>query len=244
MVMSNSLAGKVAIVTGASSGIGRALARALIREGGKVVLAGRSLDRLSALENELGPDSLAFPLDLASGAEITGMVERTVAHFGAVDILIANAGLFMTGAFTNADPDEWSRLIAVNIDAVFRSAHAVLPTMRARKSGDILVMSSIAGVSEMRNEPIYAASKHAVQAFVHSLRRQVADDGIRVGAIQPGTVATELWGPVDPAAVAARVAERTVLTPEDVATAAIFILSQPPNVTIRDLVILPQRQDI
>jgi ribitol 2-dehydrogenase len=105
-------------------------------------------------------------------------------------------------------------------------------------------MSSIAGVSEMRHEPIYAASKHAVQAFVHSLRRQVADDGIRVGAIQPGTVATELWGPVDPANVATRVAERTILTPEDVAEAAIFVLKQPPNVSIRDLVILPQRQDI
>lgn len=244
MVMNSSLAGKVAIVTGASSGIGRALARALIREGGKVVLAGRSLERLTALESELGPDSLAFPLDLSGGAEITGMVERTVAHFGGVDILVANAGLFMTGAFTDADPDEWSRLIAVNIDAVFRSAHAVLPHMRDRKSGDILVMSSIAGVSEMRHEPIYSASKHAVQAFVHSLRRQVAEDGIRVGAIQPGTVATELWGPVDPTKVAAHVAERTILTPEDIAEAAIFVLSQPPNVSIRDLVILPQRQDI
>jgi ribitol 2-dehydrogenase len=243
MAMSN-LAGKVAIVTGASSGIGRALAMSLAREGCKVVLAGRSRDRLRALENELGDSSLAYPLDLASGAEITGMVERTVAHFGGLDILIANAGLFMTGAFADADPDEWSRLIAVNIDGVFRCAHAVLPHMRARKSGDILVMSSIAGVSEMRNEPIYSASKHAVQAFVHSLRRQVSEDNIRVGAIQPGTVATELWGPVDPAAVAARVAERTVLTPEDVAAAAIFVLSQPPNVTIRDLVILPQRQDI
>ncbi|MEX2319040.1 MAG: SDR family NAD(P)-dependent oxidoreductase, partial [Bauldia sp.] len=115
--MSNSLAGKVAIVTGASSGIGRALSRALIREGGKVVLAGRSRDRLKALESELGADALAFPLDLASGADIRGMVERTVAHFGGVDILVANAGLFMTGAFTDADPDEWSRLIAVNIDA-------------------------------------------------------------------------------------------------------------------------------
>ena len=242
--MNSSLSGKVAIVTGASSGIGRALARALIREGGKVVLAGRSRDRLKALESELGAGSLALPLDLASGAEITAMVERTIAHFGSVDVLVANAGLFMTGVFTDADPDEWSRLLAVNIDAVFRSAHAVLPHMRAAKSGDILVMSSIAGVSEMRAEPIYAASKHAVQAFVHSLRRQVADDGIRVGAIQPGTVATELWGPVDPATVATQVAERTILTPEDVAEAAIFVLKQPPNVSIRDLVILPQRQDI
>lgn len=238
------LKGKVAIVTGASSGIGRALARALVREGCKVVLAGRSVERLKALEGELGADALAFPLDLASGEAITQMVDRTIAHFGGVDILVANAALFMTGPFADADPDAWSRLIAVNIDGVFRSVHAVLPHMRARKSGDILVMSSIAGVSEMRNEPIYSASKHAVQAFVHSLRRQVAEDGIRVGAIQPGTVATELWGPVDQAKVARQVAERTILTPEDIAAAALFILKQPPNVTIRDLVILPQRQDI
>jgi ribitol 2-dehydrogenase len=241
---SNGLAGKVAIVTGASSGIGRAAARSLVREQCKVVIAGRSADRLKALEAQLGSAALAVPVDLAEGEEIRRLVETTIEHFGRIDILIANAGLFMTGSFADADPDEWSRLIDVNIDAVFRCAHAVLPHMRARGSGDILVMSSIAGVSEMREEPIYSASKHAVQAFVHALRRQVSAAGIRVGAIQPGTVATELWGPVDPTDVAARVAERTVLTPENVADAAIFVLSQPPNVAIRDLVILPQRQDI
>jgi ribitol 2-dehydrogenase len=238
------LAGKVAIVTGASSGIGRALARALVGEGCKVALAGRSVERLTAIERELGASALAVPFDLADGDGIAQLVDRTVGHFGGVDILVANAAVYMHGPFADADPAEWSRLIDVNIDAVFRCVHAVLPHMRARKSGDILIVSSIAGVTEIRQEPIYSASKHAIQAFLHSLRRQVAEDGIRVGGIQPGTVATELWGPVDPAKVKAQVAERTVLTPEDVAAALLYMLAQPPNVTIRDLVMLPQRQDI
>jgi ribitol 2-dehydrogenase len=238
------LAGKVAIVTGASSGIGRALARALVGEGCKVALAGRSVERLTAIERELGASALAVPFDLADGDGVTQLVDRTVGHFGGVDILVANAAVYMHGPFADADPAEWSRLIDVNINAVFRCVHAVLPHMRARKSGDILIVSSIAGVTEIRQEPIYSASKHAIQAFLHSLRRQVAEDGIRVGGIQPGTVATELWGPVDPAKVKAQVAERTVLTPEDVAAALLYMLAQPPNVTIRDLVMLPQRQDI
>ena len=238
------LAGKVAIVTGASSGIGRALARALVGEGCKVALAGRSVERLTAIERELGANALAVPFDLADGDAITQMVDRTIGHFGGVDILVANAAVYMHGPFADADPAQWSRLIDVNIDAAFRCVHAVLPHMQARKSGDILIVSSIAGVTEIRQEPIYSASKHAIQAFMHSLRRQVAEDGIRVGGIQPGTVATELWGPVDPAKVKAQVAGRTVLAPEDVAAALLYMLAQPPNVTIRDLVILPQRQDI
>lgn len=116
--------------------------------------------------------------------------------------------------------------------------------MRAQKSGDILVTSSISGCVDIVWEPIYSASKHAVQSFVHTLRRQVAPDGLRVGALAPGMVANELWGFHDPAAIARQVESHASLHSDDVARAALFMLSQPPHVTIRDLVMLPQNQDL
>jgi ribitol 2-dehydrogenase len=135
-------------------------------------------------------------------------------------------------------------MLAVNVNSVFRLIRELLPQMMARKAGDIIVTSSIAGHQVLRMEAVYSASKHAVQAFVHSLRRQVAPHGIRVGAVAPGTVLNELWGYRDAAAIGARVQERTGLRSEDVAEAVLFMLSRPAHVTIRDLVILPQGQDI
>jgi len=120
----------------------------------------------------------------------------------------------------------------------------VLPAMMAQRSGDILVTSSISGHIDIHWEPIYSASKHAVQAFVHTLRRQVAPYNIRVGAIAPGMVANELWGITEPADIERRIAEHASLRSEDVAGAVVFMLSQPPHVTIRDLVMLPQNQDL
>ncbi|MFN3335653.1 MAG: SDR family oxidoreductase, partial [Caldilinea sp.] len=122
--------------------------------------------------------------------------------------------------------------------------HAVLPHMMAQKFGDILVTSSISGFVDIVWEPVYSASKHAIQGFVHTLRRQVAPHGIRVGAIAPGMVANELWGFTEPARIAEMVEKHASITSEDVAEAVIFMLSRPPHVTIRDLVMLPQNQDI
>jgi ribitol 2-dehydrogenase len=127
---------------------------------------------------------------------------------------------------------------------VLRGIHAVLPIMTAQQSGDILVTSSISGFVDIHWEPVYSASKHAIQGFVHTLRRQVAPAGIRVMSIAPGMVANELWKVTDPAGVEEHVAKRRGLRSEDVAEAVVFMLSRPPHVTIRDLVILPQNQDI
>jgi len=133
----------------------------------------------------------------------------------------------------------------VNVDGVFRCIHAVLPSMLAQGSGDILVTSSISGCIDIHWEPVYSASKHAVQTLVHTLRRQVAGHGIRVGAIAPGAVANELWGISDAEEIERlSVGERSYLRSEDVARAVVFMLSQPPHVTIRDLVMLPQSQDL
>ena len=243
--MSHQLAGKVVIITGASSGIGAATARALAALGCKLTLAARSTERLEALAAELGRDAvLVIPTDVTVGAQVVRMVEATVAHFGRVDVLFANAGIYIPGQVAEGDPDAWATLLNVNIDGVLRGVHAVLPHMMAQKSGDILVTSSISGFIDIHWEPVYSASKHAIQGFVHTLRRQVAGHNIRVGAIAPGMVANELWGFTEPARITEMVEKHASLTSEDVAEAVVFMLSRPPHVTIRDLVMLPQNQDL
>lgn len=243
--MSRDLKGKVALVTGASSGIGRALARMLAGEGARLALVGRSAERLEAVRAEFpDTDALVIAVDLTKPAEVERTVAETLARFGRIDILLANAGLYLPGDLVESDPDQFDEVIGVNVNAVFRAVRAVLPGMIAQGSGEIIVTSSIAGHQALHWEPVYSATKHAVQAFVHGVRRQVAPHGVRVGAIAPGVVLNELWGYSDPETIAAKAAAREGLLSEDVAEAVLFMLTRPANVTIRDLVILPQNQDI
>ena len=242
--MNHPLSGKVILITGASSGIGAASAHALVQVGCRVVLAARSAEKLGALAQTLGANALAMPTDVTSSADVVALVNKAIAHFGRVDVLFANAGVYIPGPVVDGDPDAWANLMDVNVDGVLRCVHAVLPHMIAQKSGDILVTSSISGHIDIHWEPIYSASKHAIQAFVHGLRRQVAPDGIRVGSLAPGRVANELWGIVTEAEINSHIQQRISLRSEDVAQAAIFMLSQPQHVTIRDLVMLPQNQDL
>ena len=244
MIVNQSIRGKVAIVTGASSGIGRAIARLFAAEGARLALAARSTDKLEKLAGEIGPAPLILSIDLAQPVEVERMVAETLAHFGRVDVLMANAGVYIPGEAAVGDPSAWDNLLAVNVSSVFRSVRAVLPGMIAQGSGDIIVTSSIAGHQALRGEPVYSASKHAVQTFVHTVRRQVAPHNIRIGAVAPGTVLNELWGVTDPAEVDRRAGLREGLRSEDVAEACLWVLTRPPNVTIRDLVMLPQNQDI
>jgi len=242
--MAHPLSGKVVIVTGASSGIGAATARALGRLDCKLTLAARSADKLRALAEEIGPAALDVPTDVTSGADVARMVAKTVEQFGRLDVLFANAGLYIAGQVAEGDPDAWARLMDVNVDGVMRCVHAVLPHMMAQRSGDILITSSISGSIDIHWEPIYSASKHAIQGFAHTLRRQVAPFGIRVGTIAPGRVANALWGITEKSEIDALVAEHDSLRSEDVAEAVVFMLSRPPHVTIRNLVMLPQNQDL
>jgi len=242
--MAVSVAGKVMIVTGASSGIGRAAARRFAAEGAKLVLVARSADKLDALARELGGETLAIPADLSRAADVERVVAETEAQFGRVDILFANAGSYVTGNVAEGDPDEWDRVIGVNVNGVFRMVRAVLPGMIARRSGDVVVTSSISGHQAIHWEPVYSATKHAVQSFVHGVRRQVAPHNVRVGALAPGIVLNELWGINDPAEIERRAEAHEGLRSEDIADALLFMVTRPPNATIRDLVILPQNQDI
>jgi len=242
--MAVSIAGKVMIVTGASSGIGRAAARRFAAEGARLVLVARSAEKLEALAKELGGDAIAVPADLTKAADVEAMVAKAEAHFGRIDILFANAGSYVTGDVATGDPDEWDRVIGVNVKGVFRTVRAVLPGMIARRSGDIVVTSSISGHQAIHWEPVYSATKHAVQSFVHGVRRQLGPHNVRIGALSPGIVLNELWGITDPAEIERRAEAHEGLRSEDIADALVFMVTRPPNATIRDLVILPQNQDI
>lgn len=242
--MGEQLSGKVVLVTGASSGIGRAMARAVAAAGAQVALVGRSDERLQAVASDIGEDALALAADLTKPGEVDRVVSETVARFGRIDILLPNAGLYIPGDVAEGDPDAWDELMAINVNSVFRLARAVLPGMIERAGGHIVITSSVSGHQAIHWEPIYSASKHAIQSFVHGLRRQVARHNIRVGEVAPGVVLNELWGYNDPAAISAKVETREGLRSEDVADAVLYMLTRPANVTIRDLVILPQNQDI
>jgi ribitol 2-dehydrogenase len=242
--MTQSLTGKVAVVTGASSGIGRAVASLFAARGMKQVLTARSADKLAALAKQLDSDTLVVPADMTKPDDVARIVKCATGKYGRVDILLANAGVYIPGKVIDGEPDAWDQLIATNVTGVFRLVHATLPLMVAQHEGDILVTSSISGHQAIHWEPIYSASKHAIQSFVHGLRRQLLKTGVRVGAVAPGMVLNELWGITDPDEIDKRTSEGAGLRSEDVAEAIEFMLTRPRNVTIRDLVMLPRAQDL
>lgn len=242
--MSEDLSGKIAAITGAASGIGLECARTLLDAGARVVLVDRAGDRLKDLCSDLGSDALPVVVDLTDPASVAGMMPQILEKAGGLDIFHANAGSYVGGEVIDGDPDAWDRMLNLNINAVFRSIHAVLPHMAARKSGDVVVTSSVAGVVPVVWEPIYTASKHAVQAFVHTVRRQVAKHGIRVGAVLPGPVVTALLDDWPKEKMEEALAAGSLMEPKEVAAAVLFMLTRPRNVTIRDLVILPHSVDL
>lgn len=190
--MNTPLNGKVAAITGAASGIGLQCAKTLLDAGAKVVLIDREGDKLHKIVAELGENAYALQLDLFNNQQVDNMLADIIELAGGLDIFHANAGAYIGGPVAEGDPDVWDRVLNLNINAAFRCVRAVLPHMIAQRSGDIIFTSSIAGVVPVIWEPIYTASKFAVQAFVHTTRRQVSQYGVRVGAVLPGPVVTAL----------------------------------------------------
>ncbi|MBO9195247.1 SDR family oxidoreductase [Rhizobium sp. 16-449-1b] len=242
--MTDLMKGKVAAITGSASGIGLECARTLHAEGATVVLIDRAKDKLNEICEEFGERAFPLVVDLLDGKQLSGILPRILEIAGRLDIFHANAGAYIGGQVAEGDPDAWDRMLNLNINAAFRSVHAVLPHMIAQKSGDILFTSSIAGVVPVVWEPIYTASKFAVQAFVHSTRRQVAQHGVRVGAVLPGPVVTALLDDWPKAKMEEALANGSLMQPKEVADCVLFMLSRPRNVTIRDLVILPNSVDL
>jgi len=242
--MGRQLAGKIAAITGAASGIGLECAKALLRSGARVVLIDRAEDALTEICAGLGADAIPLVIDLTDPSSFARMMPGILERTGHLDILHANAGSYVGGDIIDGDPDAWDHMLNLNVNSVFRTVHAVLPHMAGRKTGDIIVTSSIAGVVPVVGEPIYTASKHAVQAFVHTVRRQVAKHSIRVGAVLPGPVRTALINDWPKEKLETELAAGGLIEPVEVAEAVLFMLTRPRNVTIRDLVILPQRNDL
>ena len=242
--MAVSIEGQVAAITGGASGIGLACAKAMAAAGARVAVVDRDEEGLAKACAEIGGRAFPVRIDLLDPKSVATMLPQILDKAGKLDILHANAGAYIGGDAATGDPDAWDRMLNLNINSAFRTVHAVLPYMIERKHGDILVTSSVAGVVPVMVEPIYTASKHAVQAFVHTVRRQVAKHDVRVGAVQPGPVITALLKDWVPERLAALKAAGGLIEPEEVADAVMFMLTRPRNVIVRDLVILPAQFDI
>ena len=239
------LAGKVVAVTGGGSGIGLATALAVSQAGASVLLTGRNIDKLAAAATGLpGPVSV-LALDVSIPGAGSELVQATIAEFGSLDVLVANAGVYVPGDLWDGDPADFDNLIRTNVSGVINTVQAAVVAMReAGSGGDIVVTSSVSGHQPIYWEPVYSASKHAVQAFVHGVRRQLVGSGIRIGAVAPGVVLNDLWQVTSPAEIEAKVAAGDGVRSEDVADAIMFMLTRPRHIGIRDLVILPVNQEI
>lgn len=248
--MTGKLAGKVAIVTGASSGIGEATAIALAAEGATVAIAARRSDRLAALAKRLtesGGQVLSITADVSDEAQVSVMVQKTQAEFGKVDILINNAGVMLLGMIDGANTEDWRRMINLNVLGLMYATHAVLPLMKAQGAGHIVNISSVAGRVANAGSGVYNASKWAVGAFSEALRKEVYQNNIRVTIIEPGLVATELPQHVtDPKAketTANFYGSVKNLDSEDIAAAIVYAVTQAPHVNVNEILIRPTEQE-
>jgi len=238
------LAGQVAVVTGAASGIGLASASALVEAGARVVMVDRDAAALRAACAAHGDAMMPLQLDLLDPAACASLVPRALDQAGRIDILHANAGLYIGGDLVDADSGAIDRLLQLNVAVVMKNVHDVLPHMIERGAGDIVVTSSLAAHFPTPWEPVYAASKWAVNCFVQTTRRQVFRHGIRVGAISPGPVMTGLiadW-PADKLREAR--ASGSLLDPAEVADVVLFMLTRPRGMTVRDVVMMPTNFDL
>ena len=238
------LSGKVVAITGAASGIGRACAEACLAAGARVALVDRDERSLTQVCAELGPDALPVVTDLLDPDSVAEMLPHILDSAGRLDVFHANAGAYIGGDVLDADLAAWDHMLNLNINAAFRSAQSVLPHLAKQGSGDVIFTSSVAGVIPVVWEPIYTASKHAVQAFTHTVRRQMSKHGVRVGAILPGPVVTALLDDWPKAKLDQALAEGSLMQPKEVADCVVFMLTRPANVTIRDLVLLPNAVDL
>lgn len=252
----NVLEGTVALVTGASSGIGEASAYALASQGARVAVAARRRDRLEQVEariRERGADAFVIEADLADPEQATRAIERTVEHYGRLDTLINNAGLMLLGPAKDAPVEEWDRMIDINLRALMRCAHAALPHLvkaaedSPRGVSDMVNVSSVAGRVARATVAAYNATKFGVVAFSEALRQEVTRKHVRVSLVEPGYVATELQSHNRPEivqALNARAGSREdALQSEDIADAIAYIVTRPRRVAVNEMLVRPTQQE-
>mgnify|MGYP005633732541 FL=1 len=238
---------KVMLITGATSGVGKALAEHFYKKNYKLVLVGGSKEKVNKQSKKFKKNTLFLCADLTKSEDIKMVVTESITKFKKIDILIANAGLYEPDKIISGNPDRWDRVISVNVTSVFRLVNLVLPYMKKNKFGDIAITSSISGHQAIHWEPIYSASKHAIQSFAHGLRTQVSKNNIRVISIAPGMIMTELWD-LDPIKnkkyIKDMINKGSALDVKEVVSCFDFALSRGRGANIRDLVILPTNQNL
>ncbi|WP_235933861.1 SDR family oxidoreductase [Agromyces humi] len=239
------LEGKVILVTGASSGIGREVALALSAAGARVAIGARRVDRLASLVDSARGEVLPLQLDVTDSESVQRAVAETVGHFGRLDVLVNNAGLMQSGLILGADTREWQRMIDTNLLGSMYAVHAALPHLLETK-GAVVQVSSTAARSASLGSGVYAATKFGISAFSESLRQEVTRRGVRVIVIQPGFVDTELTSHItDPtmqAAAADIAASMRTLRTGDIAEAVVYALSQPEHVSVNEILVRPTDQ--
>lgn len=242
--MAESLKGKVALVTGAASGIGLATSEALIAAGATVVLADRDEAAMAKIAERLGDAAIPLQVDLLDAESCAGMIPAALEKVGQIDILHCNAGTYIGGDLTETTDPAIDRMLNLNVNAVMKNVHDVIPHMIERGTGDIVVTCSVAGHMAVSWEPVYSASKWAITCFVQTMRRQLNRKGIRVGQVSPGPVISALLADWPEENLRKAKESGSLIEPTEVADAVIFMLTRSRNVTIRDVIVLPTNFDI
>ncbi|HET7052821.1 MAG TPA: SDR family NAD(P)-dependent oxidoreductase [Solirubrobacterales bacterium] len=252
--MASPLEGSVALITGASSGIGEATARALAAQGAKVAVAARRLERLERLAAEIGGEghtALAIEADVTDSEQAIAMVGRTVDELGGLDIVVNNAGVMLLGPIEDAPTEEWERMIDVNLKGLIATTHAALPHLLAaaedsqRGCADLVNISSVAGRVARAGSGVYNLTKHGVGAFGESFRQEFAGRRVRSTLVEPGAVATELTDHIRDGVreqVRDRFAGIQVLESEDIADAIAYAVTRPAHVSVNEILIRPTEQ--
>ncbi|HDC5679528.1 TPA: SDR family oxidoreductase [Staphylococcus aureus] len=227
------LTDKVALVTGAGSGIGEAIATLLHEEGAKVVLAGRNKDKLQNVANQLAQDSVkVVPTDVTKKEEVDELIKIAQQTFGGLDIVINSAGQMLSSKITDYQLDEWDSMIDVNIKGTLYTAQAALPTMLEQSSGHLINIASISGFEVTKSSTIYSATKVAVHTITQGLEKELAKTGVKVTSISPGMVDTAITAAYNPT-------DRKKLEPQDIAEAVLYALTQPKHVNVNEITVRP-----
>ncbi|HHW5205276.1 TPA: SDR family oxidoreductase [Staphylococcus aureus] len=227
------LTDKVALVTGAGSGIGEAIATLLHEEGAKVVLAGRNKDKLQNVANQLAQDSVkVVPTDVTKKEEVDELIKIAQQTFGGLDIVINSAGQMLSSKITDYQVDEWDSMIDVNIKGTLYTAQAALPTMLEQSSGHLINIASISGFEVTKSSTIYSATKVAVHTITQGLEKELAKTGVKVTSISPGMVDTAITAAYNPTG-------RKKLEPQDIAEAVLYALTQPKHVNVNEITVRP-----
>ncbi|HDZ5590899.1 TPA: SDR family oxidoreductase [Staphylococcus aureus] len=227
------LTDKVAVVTGAGSGIGEAIATLLHEEGAKVVLAGRNKEKLQNVANQLSQDNVkVVPTDVTNKEEVDELIKIAQQTFGSLDIVINSAGQMLSSKITDYQVDEWDSMIDVNIKGTLYTAQAALPTMLEQSSGHLINIASISGFEVTKISTIYSATKAAVHTITQGLEKELAKTGVKVTSISPGMVDTAITATYNPS-------DRKKLDPQDIAEAVLYALTQPSHVNVNEITVRP-----